>query len=202
MRAFIVMAVAGLLTWHGCFGGPSQKTPASNHLPEELLPLARQAKEQFEQGNYLEAERLYRQLLEKAPNHLDTLSNLGVVLFRAQKYRLSEETLRQAIIVAPEDAFSHCTLGIVYYTEGKYDEAVNELTKSLAIDANNATAHNYLGITCIQKGWYAAAQKELETATKLKPSFDHIHPLPPPAPVGDFLTPLEMQRRGIPEAPY
>src|SRR5258707_471588 len=106
-----------------------------------------------------------------APNNLYTLSNLGVVLFRANKLKLAEESFKKAIAVAPEDGFSHCTLGIVYYSQGKYDEAVNELTRALAIDSKNATAHNYLGITASQKGWQEAAQKELETATALDPNY-------------------------------
>jgi Flp pilus assembly protein TadD len=146
------------------------------NVPAELLPLAREGKDQFERGNYLDAEKIYRRILAKAPNNLYTLSNLGVVLFRAKKHKLAEESFKKAIAVAPEDGFSHCTLGIVYYDEGssepgKFDDAVNELTKALAIDSKNATAHNYLGITCSQKGWQEAALKELETATALEPNY-------------------------------
>jgi Flp pilus assembly protein TadD len=140
-------------------------------VPAEFVPLARQGKEQFERGNYLEAEKSYRKILAKAPRNLYALSNLGVVLFRSGKYKLAEEMFNKAIAVAPEDGFSHCTLGIVYYQETKLDEAVNELTKALAINPQNPTAHNYLGITASQKGWPEAAQKELETAVSLDANY-------------------------------
>jgi len=156
-------------------GGVNSGPGGAPNVPAELLPLAREGKDQFEKGNYLEAEKVYRKILAKAPNNLYTLSNLGVVLFRAAKFKLAEETFKKAIAIAPEDGFSHCTLGIVYYSQGKYDDAVNELTKALAIDPKNATAHNYLGITASQKGWQEAAQKELETATTLDPSYADAH---------------------------
>ena len=157
--------------------GTSSATPASNapNVPAELLPLAREGKDQFERANYRDAEKTYERMFAKAPNNLYILSNLGVVRFRAGKLKLAEEALIKATKIAPEDSFAHCTLGIVYYSQGKYDEAVNSLTKALAINPKNATAHNYLGITASQKGWQEAALKELETATALDPTYADAH---------------------------
>ncbi len=149
--------------------------PGAPNVPPDMMPLAREGKEQFERGNNLEAEKTYRKILAKAPNNLYTLSNLGVVLFRSGKYKPAEEIFKKAIAVAPEDGFSHCTLGIVYYSQNKFDEAVNELTKALALNSKNATAHNYLGITASQKGWQEAAQKELETAISIDPTYADAH---------------------------
>ena len=151
---------------------PDSGSPA---VPPELLPQAREAKEQFDKGNYREAEKTYERILQKAPKNLYILSNLGVVLFRAQKFGRAEEAFKKAIAIAPEDAFSHCTLGIVYYSQGKFDDAVNELAKALAINPKNATAHNYLGITASQKGWQESAQKELETAVAIDPLYADAH---------------------------
>ncbi len=158
-------------------GAPSTENinSATMNLPPELAADARQGKDEFDKGNYREAERLYEKVLAKAPNNLYTLSNLGVVYFRGQKFKRAEEMFKKAIAIAPEDGFSHCTLGIVYYSQQKYDEAVSELTKALAINPKNATAHNYLGITASQKGWQEAAQKELETATTLDPTYADAH---------------------------
>lgn len=136
-------------------------------LPEEVRPLAEQAKQAFERDKYTDAEKIYEKALQLAPNNLYLWSNKGVTQFRAGKFKNAEESFRKALAIAPEDHFSWCTLGIVEYSQGKYDEAVNSLTKSLAINSKNATAHNYLGITAAQKGWIEAAQKELETALQL-----------------------------------
>jgi Tfp pilus assembly protein PilF len=151
---------------------PDSGSPA---VPPELLAQAREAKEQFDKGNYRDAEKTYEKILQKAPKNLYILSNLGVVLFRGGKLARAEEAFKKAIAIAPEDAFSRCTLGIVFYSQNKFDEAVNELTKALAINPKNATAHNYLGITASQKGWQEAAQKELETAVAIDPQYADAH---------------------------
>lgn len=157
-------------------GKTEPKTPASSHavetsaipnLPDDVKPLAEQAKAAFDREKYPDAERLYDKALQLVPNNLYLLSNRGVVQFRAGKLKQAEDSFRKALAIAPEDSFSLCTLGIVYYSQEKYDDAVNALTKSLAINSKNATAHNYLGITAGQKGWMEAAQKELETALQL-----------------------------------
>lgn len=144
-------------------------------LSDEQMAVAQQAKEQFEKGDYREAEKTYEKLLAQAPNNVYVLSNLGVVRFRSNKLKLAEEAFKKAIAISPEDSFSRCTLGIVYYSQGKYDESINELTKALAINPKNATAHNYLGITASQKGWQDQARKALETATTLDPQYADAH---------------------------
>lgn len=155
--------------------GPDVKntaaTNASRVLPEDVRPLAEQAKQFFERGNYPEAEKAYQKALQAAPSNLHLLSNTAVVQFRMGKLKQAEETFRKALAIAPEDHFCWGTLGIVQYSQNKYDEAVNSLTKSLAINPKNPTAHNYLGITAAQKGWLEAAEKELLTATQLDPKY-------------------------------
>lgn len=152
-------------------GSPQVETSLLPNVPEDLIPLAHEAREFFDRGQYREAEKTYEKMLAQAPNNVYVLSNLGVVRFRSGKLRQAEEAFRKAIEVDPKDSFSRCTLGIVYYQQGKYDEAIDELTKALTVDPKNATAHNYLGITASQKGWHEAAQKEMETAIALDPNY-------------------------------
>ncbi len=156
-------------------GGSAVDASGVSSVPSDLQPVAADAKDQFEKGNFRRAEELYAKILLKAPNNLYALSNMGVVRFKEGKLALAEEAFRKSIAIAPEDAFSHCTLGIIFYTRERYDEAVTELTKALAINPKYAAAHNFLGITASQKGWVEAAQKELETATALDPNYADAH---------------------------
>jgi len=144
-------------------------------VPPDLLPLAREAKDKFDEGKFREAETLYQQILAKSPNNLYSLSNLGVVLFRNGKLKAAELILKKAIAIAPRDEFTHTTLGIVYYQQAKFDDALSELTKSLAINPKSATAHNYLGITASQKGWQEAAEKEMLEAIADNPDYADAH---------------------------
>ncbi len=155
--------------------GPDVETTFRPGVPDSLIEVARQAKENFDNGKYRAAEKGYEQILVKSPNNLYSLSNLGVVLFRTGKLKAAELTLKKAIAIAPKDEFSRTTLGIVYYRQAKFDDALTELTKALAINPKSATAHNYLGITASQKGWQEAAEKEMLEAIDANPDYADAH---------------------------
>ena len=155
--------------------GPEVETSFKPGVPNDLLPLAREAKSSFDHGKFKDAEKEYQQILAKSPNNLYSLSNLGVVFFRNGKLKAAELTLKKAIALAPKDEFTHTTLGIVYYRQSKFDDALSELTKSLAINPKSATAHNYLGITASQKGWQEAAEKEMLEAIANNPDYADAH---------------------------
>jgi Flp pilus assembly protein TadD/predicted nucleic acid-binding Zn-ribbon protein len=155
--------------------GPSVQTTSKPAVPDELVPIAREAKDNFDRGKYRAAEKQYQEILTKSPNNLYSLSNLGVVYFRSGKLKAAELTLKKAVALAPKDEFSHTTLGIVYYRQSKYDDAVAELTKALGINPKSATAHNFLGITASQKGWQEAAEKEMLDAIAVNPDYADAH---------------------------
>jgi Flp pilus assembly protein TadD len=154
--------------------GPTVQTTAPA-VPDEVAPIARDAKDNFEKGKYRAAERQYQEILTKAPNNLYSLCNLGVVYFRTGKWKAAELTLKKAVALAPKDEFAHTTLGIVYYRQSKFDDAITELTTALGINPKSATAHNYLGITASQKGWQEAAEKEMLDALAVNPDYADAH---------------------------
>ena len=159
----------------GAGPGPSVQATPKPAVPDELVPIAREAKDNFDRGKYRAAEKQYQEILTKSPNNLYSLSNLGVVYFRTGKLKAAELTLKKAVALAPKDEFSHTTLGIVYYRQSKYDDAVTELTKALGINPKSARAHNYLGITASQKGWQEAAEKEMLDALAVNPDYADAH---------------------------
>ena len=147
------------------------KTAKLGPLSDEVRGKISEAKDRFDKGDFVNAEKLYKEVLDDAPGNAFVLSNLGVAQFRGKRYPEAEESLKKALELAPEDAFSRSTLGIVFYTQGKLDKAVDELTQSVSINPNNAVAHNYLGIAASRKGWQENARKELETAAELDPTY-------------------------------
>lgn len=155
--------------------GPNVETSFRPSVPEELVPLAKQAKTNFDAGKFRASEKLYDRILAKSPNNLYALSNLGAVYYRTGRLKAAELTLKKAVTLAPNDEFSRRTLGIVYYRQSKYDEAVTELTKALAINPKSFIAHNYLGITASEKGWQEAAEKEMLQALAANPDYVDAH---------------------------
>ena len=159
----------------GAAGGPNVETAFTPGVPSELVPLAREAKQNFDAGKFRASEKQYEQILTKSPNNLYAISNLGAVYFRTGRLKAAELTLKKAVTLAPKDEFARRTLGIVYYRQAKYDEAVTELTKALAINPKSYIAHNYLGITASEKGWQEAAEKEMLEAIAANPDYVDAH---------------------------
>ncbi len=159
----------------GTADGPKVETAFRPKVAPELLPMAQEAKEDFDRGRYADAENVYEKLLARDPQNPYLLSNQGVVLFRQDKLKSAEVLLKKAVSAAPRDAFSQATLGIVYYRMHRYDDAINALTQAIQLDPKNATAHNYLGITSSQKGWPEAAIEEINKAIALNPNYADAH---------------------------
>jgi Flp pilus assembly protein TadD len=152
-------------------GAVAEAFKPAGGISDEVRVKMTEAKDRFEKGDFVQAEKLYKEVLAASPGNAFVFSNLGVTQFRAKRLPEAEESLRKAIELSPEDSFSRSTLGIVYYTQGKFDKAVDELTQSVAINPSNAIAHNYLGIAASRKGWQENARKELETACALDPNY-------------------------------
>ncbi len=154
---------------------PAAITPAVPPLPEELVQLAKQGREAFQNKNFDEAEQAYDTLLAKSPNNSLALSNLAAVYFHTDRLKAAEMMLKKAVTVSPDDAYSHQTLGIVFFRQGRYEEAVTSLTRSVDLNPKNPVARNYLGITASKKGWAEAAERELLEAISLNPSYAEAH---------------------------
>ena len=146
-----------------------------NPLPSELQDVAIAAQKNLRQRKYRTAEKQYQTILDKDPNNVDALSNLGVVYFRTGKIGTAESTLQKALAIAPNDASVLTTLGIVHYRQSRFDEALKELRKAIEINPNSATAHNYLGITASQKGRQQEAEKEMLQAIANDPNYAEAH---------------------------
>ncbi|MDR0533421.1 MAG: tetratricopeptide repeat protein [Verrucomicrobiales bacterium] len=144
-------------------------------VPAEFKDTAKAANDFFNQQKFDDAAAQYQSILNKYPNSLYALSNLGVVRFQQQKYADAEKYLRQAASQATDDAFSSSMLGIALYQQGKYDEAVQVLTRAVALAPNDPKTHNYLGISASQKGWQEAAEQECRKAIELDPQYGDAH---------------------------
>ncbi len=156
---------------HAGGAGPAVETHYQPKVAEELRPLAREAKEDFDRGRYVEAEGAYKKLLAREATNPYLLTNQGLVLVRQGKLKSAEMVLKKSVDYAPSDAFTQATLGIVYYRMGRYDDAMTYLTQAITLDAKNAMAHAYLGITSSQKGWPEAGLEELQKAIALNPYY-------------------------------
>ena len=144
-------------------------------IPEEFKDTAARATALYNEKKFDEAAAAYQEILNKYPQSIYALSNLGVVRFQQQKYPEAEKALREAIRVASNDAFSHSVLGIVLVQQEKYDDAIQVLSRAVALDPNDPKTRNYLGISSSRKGLQEAAEQECRKAIELDDTYGDAH---------------------------
>ena len=144
-------------------------------IPEDCQEAATRANSLYSSKKYEEAAEAYQEILQKHPNSLYALSNLGVVRFQQQKYSEAENTLRKAVAISRSDAFSHSVLGVVLVQQEKYQEALEILRRAVQLDPQDAKTRNYLGISCSRLGLHEEAERECRRAVELDAAYGDAH---------------------------
>jgi tetratricopeptide (TPR) repeat protein len=160
---------------------PSNGFPAplpaggSESLPDATRDLVDQARKLFGLGRFDEAEKLYQQIVESAPNNYFALSNLGVTQIQVRKLSAAEVALKKATEINPKDAFAATNLGVVYCKQGRFDEAISFLQKAVSSDEKDHIAQNYLGICYGEKGWKEKAEEAFKRSIAIRDEYSDAH---------------------------
>lgn len=152
-------------------------TPAEGpeSLPDATRDMVDQARKLFEQGDYGDAEKLYQQIVDSAPNNYFALSNLGVTQIQVRKLSAAEVALKKAIAINPKDSFAATNLGIVLCKQGRFDEAIASLQEAAATDFKDQIAQNYLGICYGEKGFREKAEEAFKRSIEIRPEYADAH---------------------------
>lgn len=152
-----------------------QEPAGPESLPEDIRDLIQRAKTMFEVKNYIDAEKLYLEVVEKMPNSYFALSNLGAVQIEGGKLSAAEVALSKAVEIDDTESYAYTNLGIVYSRQGKFDEAIEALHKAVVLNDEDAVAHNYLGVCLGQKEEWNESETHLKKAIDLRPEYPDAH---------------------------
>jgi protein O-GlcNAc transferase len=103
------------------------------------------ALEQHRAGRLAEAERGYRAVLQREPEHADSLHSLGVIALQTGNVEAALGLVQRAVALRPEAAVARNNLGQVLERLGRDDEAVRCYEAAIGLDPTYAEAHNNLG---------------------------------------------------------
>lgn len=137
--------------------------------------LFKRAVSSFQQGKLIEAERHFRQLLRKEPQHLPSLNILAIVLTTLKKYSEAERHLQAALRLNASSDATFYNYGIVLKALGRPDEALQRFTQALAINPNEPESWNNRGTVHNDLGDYNAAIADFDRALSLKPNYPAAH---------------------------
>ncbi len=123
------------------------------------------------QGDFDQAERRYKEILDKQPDHFDAKHLLGVVRLQQGRHDEAFASIGAALRTNPNSAVALSNLGLVLSKLGRPEEALASCAKALAIEPNLADAYNNRGAAFRELSRIDEALASYDKAIALKPDF-------------------------------
>jgi predicted O-linked N-acetylglucosamine transferase (SPINDLY family) len=133
----------------------------------ETLQLAVQHQRE---NRYADAEQLYRQVLEKQPNHPEALYGLGMLMQQMGQPETAQQLLVAASQVQPDSVKIWFSLGNLRQAQGQLPEAETAYQQAIALRPDAVTIYNNLGYTLQQQGKWSQAITCYQKALELQPN--------------------------------
>ena len=133
-----------------------------------------------------EAVAVYRRMLELAPDHGDSLLDLGILLRKRGDIAGSLELFRQAREILPDRSDCAMALGTTYLMKGDVRSAIPELVAAAERKPTSVIIRRNLAIALIQDNRPAEAADQIRIALRLEPDNPAIRQIA-----------MQLQRAGI-----
>jgi predicted O-linked N-acetylglucosamine transferase (SPINDLY family) len=133
------------------------------------------ALEHHRAGRLAEAERGYREILQREPEHADSLHMLGVIALQASDLESALTLVQRAVALRPDAAACRNNLGQVLERLGRDDEAARCYEAAIDLDPGYAEAHNNLGIARARQDRLVDADALYRKAIDLDPRYAEPH---------------------------
>ncbi len=140
-----------------------------------IAPSLELAFKYHQSGNFLEAERLYLQILSRQPNHVDANHLLGVLAHQVGNHDVAIAYIEKAIKLNPKNPDFYSNLGEAYRLGGQLPEAIGNYQKSLKLQPQNGKTHYNLGNALQAQGSTDRAIAHYQKAIELMPNLAQAH---------------------------
>ena len=122
------------------------------------------------EGRLPEAEKIYRDLLEKAPQHFDLLHMLGVVCWQQGRGDEGLLLVDRALAIQPQNAPAYSNRGNILRDLGRLEEAVQSCTRAIELDPRFAVAYCNRATALLAMGRHEEALADTDAALRLQPN--------------------------------
>jgi tetratricopeptide (TPR) repeat protein len=120
-------------------------------------------------GQFLEAERCYRYVLNINPKSTLALENLAIIANKTGRINLAITTTQKLLSLKPNDEATHNFLGTLYLTEGNFSLARKYFKKTLKLSPNHHWAFFNIGESYRLQNLNKKAMLYYEKAIVVKP---------------------------------
>ena len=103
----------------------------------------RKGNRQYKKGDFVEAEVVYRKILETLPNNADAQFNLGDALFQQENYQAAMEAFQKVLEISPDAKLKSkavFNMGNCLLTQGRYYDAFQIYKVALKLNPENEDA--------------------------------------------------------------
>lgn len=149
---------------------PDDTTAVEELSLEEALALAIHCHRSSELQT---AEALYRRILDTAPDNVDALHFLGVLLHQRDRSDEAVKLIERSLILNPDHADRYNNLGNVLVERDRFGEATTAYRNALARNSAHGDAWNNLGAVLRIQGQLEEAGAAYRKALELAP--DNVH---------------------------
>ncbi len=120
-------------------------------------------------NNLKVAEKLYKEILETKPNHLEAICYLGTLFAQTKKLNLAKTLFYKAIKINPNNPSINNNLGNIFFEMGEHQKAMIFYEKAIQLQPNFSQTYYNIGIIFNIKGEYQKAITNFEKVIQYEP---------------------------------
>ena len=128
-----------------------------------------------QQGDLAQAERLYRQILQSVPHHLDALNLLGMVAIQTDRNALAVELIGNALALNDRVADFHNNIGEAFRRLGELDRAARHFARATELEPTFLEAQQNLADVAKAQGKLDQAAAIYTRILSAKPDSAAVH---------------------------
>ena len=129
----------------------------------------------YQDGQYVEAEKLALLITKKFPKHQFAWRALTAIFNRANKIPEALYTVQKSVELNPNDIESYKKLSFILQKLGKLNEAEESYKKILILKPDSIEVYNYLGVLQYEQGKFIDAEASYRKMIALKPDFAEVY---------------------------
>jgi protein O-GlcNAc transferase len=126
-------------------------------------------------GDFAQAEKLYRAIIQANPSHADSWCFLGGVCQSQGRFAEAEQNFRRAAQLMPGHPSAGDCLGVVVALQGRLDEAGAIFEEVIRVQPGIAQVHNNLGFLRYQQRRLKEAVAHFQQALRINPNSAETH---------------------------
>ena len=150
---------------------PPKITNINKPTQAQIATLTQKGIALHQQGNFVEAQVIYEQILVTKPDHFDALQLLGVLFAQVKKYPQAVKFLSKALEINPNHLGTINNKGNALKDLKRFEEALASYDQVISIDSNHVGAQNNRGLALKDLKRFEEALASYDQAITINPDY-------------------------------